>query len=234
MTDPTLDNEKLDRYAPPKTRVADTYAGSGQTQPVRLFSAKGRMGRLRYMCWAFVSSLVFGLIAVIVMLMTFGATVFAYWGRNTLEGPPALGLLALVGILLVFVITIAWFIFFIMLMIQRAHDMGWSGWSILVLYGIVIVLSFVGVIVAMITKSPLVMVLFQIIGFLISLVWMVKPGTPGPNRFGPPPAPTPLPVQIVAWVLIFFMVIGIIGDVVVGVSAYSKIQHGQQPMLQTE
>jgi len=56
MPNPVLNYEKSDRYASPRARATDAYAGGDQTQPTNLFSAKGRIGRLRYLCWTFLYS----------------------------------------------------------------------------------------------------------------------------------------------------------------------------------
>jgi uncharacterized membrane protein YhaH (DUF805 family) len=69
--------------------------------------------------------------------------------------------------------------------IQRSHDMDWSGWMLLL------------------TFIP-----------FAAFIWWFKKGTPGPNRFGPPPPPNSLSVKIISGIAIFlivlFFVIGIV------------------------
>ena len=49
--------------------------------------------------------------------------------------------------------------------IRRLHDVGRSGWWLL-------------------------LALIPLVGDILLLVWLALPGEPGPNRWGPPPAPT--------------------------------------------
>lgn len=112
---------------------------------VQIFSARGRIGRLRYLAYYAGANLVFGvvfaLISVVSMVLQSPAIV-------SVVGP-ALGL--------------SYLVFFVLLSIRRGHDMDRPGW--------------------------------RSVTALIPLVWLVyllMPGTPGPNRYGePPPAATP-------------------------------------------
>src|SRR4029079_6804195 len=71
-----------------------------------------------------------------------------------------------------------------MFIIQRSHDMDMSGW-----FSILALIPFVG------------------------LYWVFKSGTPGPNRFGPPPSPNTLGVKILAWILPGIAAIGILAAI---------------------
>ena len=42
-------------FAPPTAHVDDVHTSS-ETQPVKLWSARGRMGRLRYIAWSILGS----------------------------------------------------------------------------------------------------------------------------------------------------------------------------------
>ncbi|MDR0478357.1 MAG: DUF805 domain-containing protein [Burkholderiaceae bacterium] len=187
------------RYAAPRARVADVYNdnGDGATQPVKLFSAKGRMGRLRLICWLAVYSLVVGLLMLIVMVGTVGFTAFSHPSQQTMQ--EIAGKMAAFG-LIMFIVWIISIVFMILLMIKRSHDMNWSGWSVLAVFGI----QFIGMILVaiMLFRIPIIGVVIWVVTALIGLIWFVKPGTPGPNRFGPPPTPTPLGVKIVAWIFV--------------------------------
>jgi len=70
------------------------------------------------------------------------------------------------------------------ILIQRSHDMNLSGWWS---------------IAAMIP--------------LVGLVWLFKGGTPGANRWGPPPPPNGLGVRIVGWMLPIVIVVGIVAAI---------------------
>ena len=96
-------------YAPPTARVEDIHHDHG-TQPIRLWSASGRIGRLRYLAWSIVGSLVIMPVAFIAGL------VGAVSGLESLTY--ALLGLAYIGLV----------VFLALLTIQRCHDIGWSGW----------------------------------------------------------------------------------------------------------
>jgi uncharacterized membrane protein YhaH (DUF805 family) len=71
-----------------------------------------------------------------------------------------------------------------LILIQRPHDMNLSGWWS---------------IAAMIP--------------LVGLLWMFKGGTPGANRWGPPPPPNGWGVRILALAVPAVMVIGIVAAI---------------------
>jgi|GEM_PF-429291 len=211
MPEPTLNNVELDRYAPPKTRVADTYAANDATQPIHLFSTKGRMGRLRFICWSGVFVLVFFVVSAVVMFLTFSEPIITALIHHTaVQSESKPGVYALIGVILMMIIGVFWFVFIIRLMIQRSHDMGWSGWSILFMYIFAAVIGIFGGIAMAISKSFVVMMICMLVAGLLPLIWVIKPGTSGPNRFGPPPVPTPLVVQIVAWIFVILGVLDLI------------------------
>jgi uncharacterized membrane protein YhaH (DUF805 family) len=99
-------------YAPPRARVEDIHHDH-DTQPIRLWSASGRMGRLRYLAWSIVGSLAIMPLAFVAGLL--GAAL-------SFEGLSY----ALLGLA-----YIAYIVFFALLTIQRCHDIDWSGWAAL-------------------------------------------------------------------------------------------------------
>jgi uncharacterized membrane protein YhaH (DUF805 family) len=93
-------------YTPPRAQVADV--GSDEVQEIKLWSAAGRIGRLRYLAYTAAASLIVGAVAAAV-----GAAL----------GPSGnIVLLALYVPLLVFSVLTG---------IKRSHDMDWSGWMLL-------------------------------------------------------------------------------------------------------
>jgi uncharacterized membrane protein YhaH (DUF805 family) len=76
---------------------------------------------------------------------------------------------------------------------RRLHDTGHSGWWV---GGSLLLAVAAGV--ALVVMRPVAVILFAALFFLalLMLYWLVSPGTPGDNRFGPPPptAPGALPV----------------------------------------
>jgi uncharacterized membrane protein YhaH (DUF805 family) len=107
-------------YAPPEAAVADIVPATGAAfQPVKLFSIKGRIGRLRYFAYIFGAgfALIFvpSLIAVILGMLGLGmaARVIAVFG---------------------FVLTALYMFFGACATVQRAHDTNLSGWYALLAY----------------------------------------------------------------------------------------------------
>jgi len=99
--------EPINPYRAPAAAVAD--AGES-TQPVRLFSTSGRIGRARYIAYGF------GLYLLSVFLGVFAAQLFAETGA-----------------MLVTAVWIAVAVLAVMLTIQRCHDFNMSGWLALLL-----------------------------------------------------------------------------------------------------
>jgi uncharacterized membrane protein YhaH (DUF805 family) len=202
MPDPISPDPSPNRYAAPRAEVADVEPAVGNTQPVRVFSAKGRMGRLRFLCWS-------GMFISIFLLTLISSYVVEDFVNYDMEEVPlvisrGLGVLCLLCMIVIFIV---WITLQARLMIQRSHDMGWSDWSVLVLVGTMLLLYIVtAIIVQRMSLSFSWWYLFGVIS-LMPLVWIIKPGTSGPNRFGPPPAPTPWPVQIGAWIFVVLVVL---------------------------
>jgi uncharacterized membrane protein YhaH (DUF805 family) len=94
-------------YTPPRAEVSDVQgSASAEVQPVKVWSARGRIGRLRYLAYfmtAYWLSAVGGTVAMLVV---------GDWG------PIAIALVYLPLVVLL-----------VLSSIQRSHDMGWSGWT---------------------------------------------------------------------------------------------------------
>jgi uncharacterized membrane protein YhaH (DUF805 family) len=106
-------------YAPPAARVQDIHDDT-QTQPIKLWSAQGRMGRLRWLAWSVIGSLAIMPVAFV------GGLLGAASGSQA------------VLYLVLGVAYIAYAVFYALLTIQRCHDLDWSGWvSLIVLIPLV-------------------------------------------------------------------------------------------------
>ena len=143
-------------YLPPHAAVADVgHDEETGYQPVDLFSWRGRIGRARfiaYCAWGY-------LICIPAMFLLTMIVVTA--------GFPVEGIFVGLSVFLPYAV------FVVFTCVQRSHDMGWSGWT----------------------------TLLMLIPFA-SLVWMIKAGTAGRNRYGLPPPPNPLSVKIGAWMML--------------------------------
>ncbi len=154
-------------YAPPTAEVSDILEqDEAGVQPIRQFSAKGRIGRLRYLAYILGSYMIF-----LVVLGVFSALSIAA-NSSTLTT-------VIIGVL-----SLVYFVYVIMLGIQRSHDMDWSGWTTLLIF-------------------------IPLVGF----IWLFKAGTPGRNRFGAPPPPNTTGVKVLGWILSIFFVIGIVAAI---------------------
>ena len=100
-------------YAPPQADVAERVPEYALLKP---FSIEGRIGRLRFLAWSMVLSLV--TIAVV--------GVFALIALALVSTDSTAGLIA--GGILAFVLCVVFLIATILISVQRLHDVGWSGW----------------------------------------------------------------------------------------------------------
>lgn len=111
-----MTEQAVNPYAAPGATVADVYGDGAGVQPVKLWSAKGRIGRARFLAYMFYSYALF-MIAAMVLGGVLGFSGFK-------GGEAAIG-----GITLL--LAIPYFVFYILTGIQRSHDMDWSGWTLL-------------------------------------------------------------------------------------------------------
>ncbi|MEJ0086727.1 MAG: DUF805 domain-containing protein [Pseudomonadota bacterium] len=95
-------------YLPPRAAVNDVE-GVQEYQEIRMWSASGRIGRLRYLAYATGASLLAGVVA------------------GVMSG--VLGQSVGMGVtLLVYLVAV---VFSVLIAIQRSHDMEWNGWTVL-------------------------------------------------------------------------------------------------------
>lgn len=104
-------------YAPPRAPVGDSYP---QFSTLKVFGVEGRIGRLRYLAWTLVLSLV--MMSVIGSVFTTMLTAFI--GTTSNASTASFVLLGLLGMLLVIVFLAV----NIQITAKRLHDLGWSGW----------------------------------------------------------------------------------------------------------
>jgi len=161
-------------YAPPTANVAETLPEFAE---LKLFGVEGRIGRLRYLAWS--------------LAMTFVAMIFAGIGGLAAYGLGSdSSLLAIVGGLVAAVAFIAMIVVGIQIGVKRLHDIGWSGWLLLVN-------------------------LVPVIGSVFSIIMLVVPGSTGVNRFGPPAPPNSRGVKILAALWLLVPVLGILAAIAI-------------------
>jgi uncharacterized membrane protein YhaH (DUF805 family) len=147
-------------YTPPRSQVADVDTEG--FQEVRIFSISGRIGRLRYLGYSIGGAY---------------AVMFVVGIAAGILGPPVVPLLTVIAYTLIVV-------FSVMCMIQRSHDMNWSGWMCFLC-----IIPFVG------------------------LIWLFKSGSQGENDYGAPPPPNTTGVKILAFAPLTIAIIGILAAI---------------------
>ena len=95
-------------YSPPRSDVDDISSKEAGFQEVRIWSADGRIGRLRYWAYFSVAYLMFKIATLAV---------------STLLGPMAVVLTPVTA-----VAGCVYVLFLFLIGIRRCHDMDWSGW----------------------------------------------------------------------------------------------------------
>jgi uncharacterized membrane protein YhaH (DUF805 family) len=155
-------------YSPPKADVSDLVGAAGGYQDINLFSAKGRLSRLQFLSYG----AAFNFAASIAMAIVGGILGWIF---------------APLGMIAVGIAYVAIFVVYVMLAIQRSHDMNWTGWTV--------ILAFIP---------------------LVGLIWLIKAGTQGANDYGLPPPPNSTFVKVVAWILLGLFVLSVIMFAVMG------------------
>lgn len=184
-------------YAPPLADVAETPPEFAE---LKLFGVEGRIGRLRYLAW----SLAAGLIAMLA-----GGIGFAIFAALGLQSDLSLG--TVVGALLICVASIAMLVFYIQIGVKRLHDMGWSGWLLLLS-----LLPYVGAAFVMIPGVGAILSgIFSLAGGVFSIVMLVVPGSNIANRYGAPPQPNSLGVKVLASLWLLVPVLGILAAIAI-------------------
>lgn len=122
---PTIELDLADVHDPvsaaqPQSPYSPPQASLGERQPefavLKPFGVEGRIGRLRFLAWTMVLSLV--------TLPVVG--VFALIGLGLVSGDSTTGLI--IGGIFAFFLFLAFVVISVLFTIQRLHDIGWSGW----------------------------------------------------------------------------------------------------------
>ena len=158
-------------YASPLAMAAEDDNEVGE---LNIWGVNGRIGRMRYVAW----TMVFSLALLPVMLICALAFKISPWLG---------GLLGIVALIAAMVIGIQ-------ISVKRLHDIGWSGWLLLI------------------ALVPLVGSIFQILIF-------VMPGSQGSNLYGAPPPENSQAVKVLFWIWVAFLVIGVIAGFASGILA---------------
>lgn len=158
---PEVVSPAVSPYATPKATVAEVLPEFGELKP---FTTDGRIGRLRYLAWS--------MVMMLACIPLFGVAAGFFLVSEILGG------------LLIAVVGIAVLVVGVMIGVQRLHDIGWTGWLLL-------------------------LTLVPVIGGVFSLLMFVIPGSTAANRFGPPPPPNSTAVKVLALLWLAVIVLGI-------------------------
>lgn len=162
---PAVAEQPTTPYAPPKSAVSENLPAVGT---LKVFTTDGRIGRLRYLAWSLVMTLVF--------IPAIAIFAVALWAGDS---SGILSIIAgVIGVAALVVVSI-------MIGVQRVHDIGWSGWMIL--------LTFV-----------------PAIGTVFTLLMFLMPGSTEANRYGPPPPPNSTAVKVLASLWLVLIVGGLL------------------------
>ena len=159
-------------YAPPTSNVAEALPEFAE---LKLFGIDGRLGRLRYLAWSLAISVAAMFIAGLGMLAAYGFSEMA-------------SLLAIAGGVIATVAVVAVAVISIQIGVKRLHDIGWSGWLLL-------------------------LNLIPVVGSVFAIIMLLVPGSSAANRFGPPPPPNSRGVKILASLWLLIPVIGILAAI---------------------
>lgn len=168
------DTEPFSPYAPPRAPVVEQMTGYGE---LKVFSAQGRVGRVRYLAWT--------LAAFAGLMLAIGICV------------SALSLSLVGGGLLIALTMLAFVVVSFQIGCQRLHDLGWSGWLLL-------------------------LTLVPYLGSVFLILLVVIPGNKTANRYGPLPPPNTRGVKIVACLWLLPIVLSVIGGMTGGLDQFRE------------
>lgn len=172
-----VDPPEASPYAPPKAQV-DTAALPSE---LKVFSIHGRIGRLRYLAWSLV------LIAVGVLVASACAAIMSV---SLVAG----GLLSTVAVIALAVVSIQ-------MGVQRLHDIGWSGWFLL-------------------------LNLVPFLGSFFPFVMLLMPGNATANPYGAPPPPNTRAVKVLCGLWLVVIVLFILLTAFTGIAGMTKELQG--------
>ncbi len=155
-------------YASPAATIEQNTDEVGD---LNIWGIEGRIGRMRYIAWSMV--LMFAITpAMLISMLAFKAS-------------PLLGglLIAAAGIIAI--------IIGIQISVKRLHDIGWSGWLLLIS-------------------------LIPVVGSIFQLLIFIMPGNQGNNRYGAPAPANSTAVKVLFWIWVALLLSGFIIGLISG------------------
>ena len=158
----------LSPYASPAAVITQETTEVGE---LNIWGVEGRLGRMRYIAW----SMVFMLAIAPAMLIAIAAFKTSFF----------------LGGLLVAAVGIVAIMIGIQISVKRLHDIGWSGWLLLI-------------------------TLVPVVGSIFQLLISVMPGSKDSNRYGAPPPANSTAVKVLFWIWVVLFVSGFVLGIVSG------------------
>ncbi|MDF1629975.1 MAG: DUF805 domain-containing protein [Alcanivoracaceae bacterium] len=186
-------------YSPPKAG----YAGKGHIvyEDMLPLSLTQRLNRLRYACYQLTTMVIFALIGVLAAVLA-GAT-----GLKE-QTPLALGLAVIFAIMI-----LAMGVYMFALSVRRLHDLGHSGWLVLLMLLPIVVLP----LLMFMGGGARLVLLAGIIQPLFMLYLYAGTGTAGMNSYGTPNPPNSLLVMIFGGLWWFLCVLALLLNIAMAV-----------------
>ncbi|MDF1780430.1 MAG: DUF805 domain-containing protein [Alcanivoracaceae bacterium] len=188
-----MDDSSLDEaYRAPRAG----YQGHGHIiyEEPKAFSFSQRISRLQFACYSTAS--IFILVLTILLALVIAMA--------TLEKDPAASLIAI----LAGVGALFWFVYYISLAVRRLHDIGRTGWMVVLLFANLALIP-IGI---MMPYSPSIVFVVSLISPLFSL-YLFGAESDGMNRYGTPPMPNSTLVKIFGGFFWVFMMLGALGQI---------------------
>lgn len=173
------------------------------TAPDKPWSYKGRFGRMSFLAWYFIASLVSCAILIPAILIGGGFSLLESMSTGV---PPSGGTLGLLLFFMLVFISIS-FYFSLICLIRRLHDLNKTGWFSLLIF-------------------------VPFVNFIFIIYVCAAKGTAGPNRFGPV-RETPVIEKVFGWAYIVITVMAGIGYTYFLVHFGNTLSQANQQTYQT-
>jgi uncharacterized membrane protein YhaH (DUF805 family) len=187
--------------------LTPNYATLSTTED-KIWSSKGRFGRLSYLAW----NMVIGLIVVIIVAML--GVVGAIIG---ITPPHGIGALTTIGLLLI--IPLVYFV--VVFQIRRLHDINRTGWWLTLPFIDNIIVSTISKFSHDANVNILLSGIVVIINIIFMFYLMIAKGTDGINNYGDQRT-TPQWEKTLGWIYIIFIPLILIGGTLIAYNGYKQ------------
>ena len=160
--------------SPYATSKAIIEQDADEVGELSIWGVEGRLGRMRSIAWSMV------LMFAMAPAMLIGMLAF----RSSM----------VLGSILLAVICLAAIVIGIQISVKRLHDIGWSGWLLLIAF-------------------------IPVVGNIFQFLLLVLPGSKKSNRYGAVPPPNSAAVKVLFWLWVVFLLFGLVFGLLGGLTA---------------